>query len=139
MALSAYNEIIIVSLADDHDSILGLIQNIHSVDHSTEFTFLNIYKELPIISSGTIVEIKEKHAEFSVNSTQFAAMHEAGEVLDVDEARARLRDNPAEAGHAPGAGHARATRHPRRAPGAWRPPTGRHPRFSSLSAHRGAT
>lgn len=81
MALNAYNDIIMVSIADDHDSIHGLLRNIHATDSSSEFNFLNIYKELPITSSGKIVEIKDNTIEFVTNATQFAAISEAGDVL----------------------------------------------------------
>jgi len=81
MGLSAYNDIIIVSKADDQDAIIGLLQNIFATDPSSHFSFLNIYKELPITSSGTIVEIKQQLVEFATNQTQFAAISEAREVL----------------------------------------------------------
>lgn len=81
MGLSAYNDIIVVSQADDLESIVVLLQNIFSTDTTSEFSFLNIYKELPITSSGTIVEIKHQSVEFTTSATQFAAINEAGEAL----------------------------------------------------------
>jgi len=81
MALKAYNDVILVSPADDRESILALLQDIYATDPTAEFSFLNVYKELPITSSATIFEIKKSSVEFNTNSTQFFTIGEAREVL----------------------------------------------------------
>lgn len=81
MGLSAYNDLIVVSRADDQESILGLLQTIYTNDPKAEFSLLNIYKELPITSSSPICEIKKSTVEFVTNATQFSIINEAREVL----------------------------------------------------------
>lgn len=81
MSLNAYKSIIMVSRVDDQESILDLMQTMYDTDPKTEFSFLNIYKELPITSYGTIFEIKESTVEFITNEIQFSAISEAKEVL----------------------------------------------------------
>lgn len=81
MGLTAYNEIIMVSRADDQEAILTLLQNMYATDRKAEFNFMNVYKELPVTSSGAIVEFKENTVEFAMNATQFAAITLSNEVL----------------------------------------------------------
>lgn len=81
MPLSAYNKFVMVSSDDDQQAIHGLLKDIHSNDATAEFTFLNIYKELPIVSSSRIFELKKKTVEFTTSSTQFFILNEAKEVI----------------------------------------------------------
>jgi len=81
MSLSAYNNVVMVSHADDQQSIIGLMNNIYAADPTAEFTFLNIYKELPITSSSKIFELKGNSVEFVTSATQFSIMNETHEVL----------------------------------------------------------
>jgi hypothetical protein len=70
-----------VSRADDHQSILGLLRDIHAADPGAEFGFVNIYKELPISSSSQIVEIKKSTVEFVTSSMQYFIIRDAQEVV----------------------------------------------------------
>ena len=81
MSLSAYNGFVLVSQADDQESILGLLKDIFNADQKIEFSLLNIYKELPIVSSSRIFEVKKNTVEFVTNSTQFCIISEAQEVV----------------------------------------------------------
>ena len=81
MSLSAYNQYVVVSHSDDHKCIHGLLKDIFDADAKAEFTFLNIYKELPISSSSHILEIKRSTVEFTTTSSQFFIINEAGEVV----------------------------------------------------------
>ena len=81
MSLCAYNNLVIVSQSDDQETIFGLLKNIFDKDPSSSFTFLNIYKELPITSGSKIFEIKKSSVEFFTTATQFAIMSESMEVI----------------------------------------------------------
>lgn len=81
MFLSAYSNFVMVSHADDHDAIHGLLKDIFAADPGAEFGFVNIYKELPISSKSQITEIKKTTIEFATNSMQFLIINEAREVV----------------------------------------------------------
>lgn len=81
MSLDAYTEITVVSPLEDQKTIHSMLQQTFQNAPKSEFNFLNIYKELPITSSGTILELNEHFVEFSTSATQLAAMGELGEVL----------------------------------------------------------
>ena len=81
MSMSAYNNFVVVSPADDLLTILGQLKNIFVTDPAAEFSLLNIYKELPIVSSSRIFEINNNTVEFVTNSTQFYIIEEAHDVV----------------------------------------------------------
>ena len=81
MSLSAYNNLVMVSEADDREAMFGQLKGIFASAPSTEFRLLNIYKELPITSNGRLVEVKTKTAEFLTSQTQFSIINEAREVV----------------------------------------------------------
>jgi c-di-GMP-binding flagellar brake protein YcgR len=81
MYLNAYNNFVMVSPADDQESILELFKDIYSKDPAAGFTLLNLYKELPISSSSKIFEIKGSTVEFLSNATQVCIMGETQEVV----------------------------------------------------------
>ena len=81
MVTKPYSEKVIVSRADDEAAILSLFGEIKSTKPNMSFSFLNIYKELPISNDATLFDIKGKHVEFKTCPLQFAAIHHNMETI----------------------------------------------------------
>ncbi|HEY4744322.1 MAG TPA: PilZ domain-containing protein [Desulfuromonadaceae bacterium] len=76
-----YTEKIIVSKMADEAAILSLFGEIRTTKPNTSFSFLNIYKELPVSNKAVLFDIKGKHVEFKTNQLQFAAIHHNMETI----------------------------------------------------------
>ena len=81
MGIGAYKTFLLVSKDEDHKVIHDSLNEIFRKDPAAEFTLFNIYKELPITSRGTIVEVKKSTVEFRTSALQFAVIGEARELL----------------------------------------------------------
>lgn len=75
MVTKPYSEKIISSKADDEAAILSLFRDINTSDPSADFSFTNIYKELPISNHGRIFDVKDRNVEFKTCPMQFAAIN----------------------------------------------------------------
>jgi hypothetical protein len=75
METRPYSEKVISSRVDDEAAIISIFKDIKSTRPNMSFSFLNIYKELPISNDATIFDIKEKNVEFKTCPLQFAAIH----------------------------------------------------------------
>ena len=76
-----YTEKVIVSKVDDEAAILSLFGEIRSASPNTIFSFLNIYKELPVSNDAILFDIKGKHVEFKTCPLQFAAINHNMETI----------------------------------------------------------
>jgi len=81
MEIKPYSEKIISSKADDEAAIMSIFTDIKTTKPKMAFSFLNIYKELPVSNDAWIFDIKGKHVEFTTCPLQFAAIHHNGETL----------------------------------------------------------
>ncbi len=76
-----YSEKIIASKEDDEAAILSIFTDIKTNRPNIPFSFLNVYKELPVSNDASIFDIKGKSVEFKTCALQIAAIHQNMETL----------------------------------------------------------
>jgi sigma-B regulation protein RsbU (phosphoserine phosphatase) len=81
MSLSAYQEKIVASRNQDESSILSVFKNIYTLMPELDFSFTNMYKELPIANNARLHAINEKSIDFKVSSLQLAAIRHCCKTL----------------------------------------------------------
>lgn len=81
MELKPYSEKIISSRADDEAAILSIFTDIKTNRPNIPFSFLNVYKELPISNDASIFDIKGKNIEFKTCPLQIAVIHKNMETI----------------------------------------------------------
>lgn len=81
MVIKPYSEKVITSKTHDEEAILSFFSEMKSTKPNLSFSFLNIYKELPISNDATLFDIKGKHVEFKTSPLQFAAIHYSMETI----------------------------------------------------------
>ncbi len=81
MSIAAYQEKIMASKHHDESSILSSFKNIHTHMPEMDFSFSNVYKELPFINNASLHEINENTIKFRATSLQLAVIHHCCETL----------------------------------------------------------
>lgn len=81
MGVAPYTEIILASKIDDEGSIISIFKDVASKEPNASFALLNVYKELPVMNTATIFEIKGSTVEFKTTPLQLAVIELCSETL----------------------------------------------------------
>lgn len=76
-----YNEISVSSKIDDEAEIISALSKKYASAPHAFFSFLNIYKELPVANDGMIFSINSMEIIFKASLLQLAAIHQSMETI----------------------------------------------------------